>query len=433
MVLVGGLLLAALGNGPWVWALGVVTLTYEVALLLRITALARMAVHRPPSSALVDAPQPTLAVLIAARNEAKGLPTTLAALAAAQDPPEDVVVIDDGSTDGTHAAIAARWPLELISEDVWRGTTWPALRVLRQVGAGKATALNRGLGATCADVVLTLDADTQIESTALVAVRRAFAQAPDLVAACGVLEPVTASASWFWSGFQRLEYLRSFLWRLGWARRSSLVLVSGAFAAFRLDALRAVGGFDATSLVEDYEVIYRLHDQAVRAGCGPALTTVIGTARAVTDVPVGLRAFARQRRRWFAGFVRTLAAYRHLVGDRAAGLLGRRHLVVKTIDMLLPALGIAAWLALGILALRSSAVAPEVWLLIAAVIGGRMLIEAVVGTWCWRLYRRWQGRAPLAYRQALPLLLLEGICFQPLRQACAVLGCLDVLRGRRGW
>src|SRR5690606_4938333 len=140
---------------------------------------------------------PTLAVLIAARNEAKGLPATLAALAAAQDPPEDVLVIDDGSTDGTHTAIAAQWPLQPVGEDAWRCSTWPALRVLRQPGAGKAAALNRGLDLITAEVVVTLDADTGIDPAALVAIRRAFSQAPDLVAACGVLEPVTTTASWF--------------------------------------------------------------------------------------------------------------------------------------------------------------------------------------------------------------------------------------------
>jgi hypothetical protein len=146
-------------------------------------------------------------------------------------------------------------------------------------------------------------------------------------------------------------------------------------------------------------------------------------------VPARVAAFAGQRRRWFAGFIQVLHRYRRLVGDRDAGRLGQRHLVVKTIDMALPLLGMGAWLLLPLIWWRHGAVPNLVWQCIL----GKMVFDAALGAWCWNLYRHWQGRASLPFAQALPLLVAESVVFQPLRQACACLGWWDVVRRRTTW
>ena len=65
---------------------------------------------------------------------------------------------------------------------------------------------------------------------------------------------------------QVVEYLRAFLiGRTGWSRFGALILISGAFGMFRRDVLVEVGGLDADSIGEDFELVLRMH-----RCCGPA-------------------------------------------------------------------------------------------------------------------------------------------------------------------
>src|SRR5262249_36536569 len=207
----------------------------------------RRAVAESEPDVAPGAGAPTLTVLVAARDERAALPRTLDALLAQDPPAERILVIDDGSTDGTAALLAERYG--------------DAVTVLRRPGAGKARALNAALPLCTTDLIVTLDADTVLEPGALAAVRRAFAARPGLAAACGVLRPVCQGgrlASAF-ELYQRFGSLPSFVWRGAGAREQPLVLVSGASALSRRAPLVDVGGFDPSSKVEDYELLFRLH------------------------------------------------------------------------------------------------------------------------------------------------------------------------------
>jgi cellulose synthase/poly-beta-1,6-N-acetylglucosamine synthase-like glycosyltransferase len=108
--------------------------------------------------------------------------------------------------------------------------------------------------------------------------------------------------------------MRNFIARFAWMRADSLLLISGAFASFKRDALVDVGGFDPQCLVEDYELIHRLRRYSVDHGLGWDVR-VVGDARARTDAPDNLGSFLRQRRRWFAGFLQTQYWNRDMTGN----------------------------------------------------------------------------------------------------------------------
>ncbi len=106
--------------------------------VLAMTLLALLSLRRRPR--FDPAYDPTVSVLIAAYNERPVIARTLQAVLAGAGPGLEVMVVDDGSTDGT-------------ADEVERGFGGePRVRLLRQANAGKAAALNRALAASSGEV-----------------------------------------------------------------------------------------------------------------------------------------------------------------------------------------------------------------------------------------------------------------------------------------
>jgi len=100
-----------------------------------------------------------VAVVIAAYNHARFLPDALQSVLAQTVVPAEIVVVDDGSTDGTEAVVA-RFA--------------PRVRYLRQANAGARAARNSGIEATSAPWLAFLDADDWWEPDALELLLAAF-------------------------------------------------------------------------------------------------------------------------------------------------------------------------------------------------------------------------------------------------------------------
>jgi len=350
------------------------------------------------------------------------------------DPPDLILIADDGSTDGTAALLQQRYGLTepalgVLSEP---STRHPHLRWLRLPHGGKAAALNAAIVRCSTAIVVTVDADTQLEDGATAAIRTAFANEPELVAAGGILVPLyeTRGVSGLLGRFQSYEYVRNIVGRFAWMHAGTLLLVSGAFAAFRRDALTEVGGFDTTALVEDYEVIHRLHRHAGEHGHDWRVR-ILGDAIAHTEAPQALLSFLRQRRRWFAGFLQTQWWNRDMTGDRRFGQLGTALLPVKAIDTLQPIYGLLAAALLVLFAARGQT---------AIVVPALALVATKIGTdiaftrWAIGAYLRLTAdRAPHGRRPPDAFLVAEPFSFMLLRQAGAAWGWLAFLAGRMHW
>jgi cellulose synthase/poly-beta-1,6-N-acetylglucosamine synthase-like glycosyltransferase len=403
---------------PWSWSIGFVYIGYDTWLLGHMVRASYLALRAPAVKAL-PGPRPTLAVVIAARNERRDLPLALAAILAQADQPEELLVVDDGSSDGT--------------AEMLREAYGSQVRVLTKPHSGKARSLNQALAAVASDVFVTIDADTIIEPGAIAAIRAAFAEDPGLVAGCGVLNPVCRRAPLgrAFQLYQTFEYLRGFLWRVAWSRANTLVLVSGAFAAFRRERLSEVAGFDPRSLVEDYEVMFRLHRLGYEERGEALRARVIDGARATTDSPGKLRVFLRQRTRWFAGYIETMFRSSDMVFDKRYGRLGRFHLPIKTADMLLPVYGLFAVLTLVVQI--ACGLRPTGLLLYAILF--KLAYDLSCHFIAVLLNARWLGRkvTPAFAGRAIFATLTEPLGFQFIRQLGALLGWIAFLRGRIEW
>ena len=428
------LFLLAFGRGGvFAWSIGLAYLAYDVALQ------AFTAWHIQRLTATGDAPDHAsirvrLAALVAAKNEAPVLPATLGALLDQTDPPDEIIIADDGSTDATAEMLCTRFGLTqpdmgcTASVDI--GST--SIVWLRLPHGGKARALNSAIVETGAEVVVTVDGDTLLEREAINAVRQAFCCEPKLVGITGIITPVCkpTRAGQAWQFFQTYEYIRNFLGRYAWMRVDCLQLISGAFAGFRRAPVIEVGGFDDVCLVEDYELVHRMRRYAGEHGLTWRFR-VVGGAQARTEAPGSTVAFLRQRRRWFGGFLQTQWWYRAMVGDRRMGALGTLMLPIKAIDTAQPIYGLTAFALLLVYgATRQTATLGPV----AVVIACKLVIDLVFHVWALGRYRRWVGdprRGSVVGIAAMTL--IEPFTFRIALHCGAMLGWLAFLVGGPQW
>jgi cellulose synthase/poly-beta-1,6-N-acetylglucosamine synthase-like glycosyltransferase len=423
-------------QGVVAWSTGIAYVVYDTVLLVFVAwkASVLLTPARMPGTVAAVSHPPTLGVIVAAHNEAAVLPITLDALFAQTLPPQQIVIADDGSTDSTAALLVERYGLADPGEGQLSAPSvcYPNLRWLKLPHGGKARALNAALLAVDTDTLMTVDADTLLEPDACAAMAHAFGGEPALVAAAGLLAPVCnkSLSGRFFQWFQTYEYIRNFISRFAWMRADSLLLVSGAFACFRRDAVMAVGGFDPHCLVEDYELIHRLRRYSARERLGWDVR-VIGAARARTDAPGTLVSFLRQRRRWFAGFLQTQYWYRDMTGNPRYGKLGLMMLPVKAFDTMQPIYGLTAFGLL--LAFLFTGRFTIVWPVLGVIVG-KIAIDLAFHLYSVHLYRRWSGdRTSSSFGMALLAAIFEPFSFQLMRHSGATLGWFHFLLGRRKW
>ncbi|MGV9695127.1 bifunctional polysaccharide deacetylase/glycosyltransferase family 2 protein [Streptomyces sp. NPDC003470] len=241
-----------------------------------------------------------VSVIVPAYNEKECITNTLRSLAASTHPIE-IVVVDDGSTDGT-AEIAESLGL-------------PGVRVVRQANAGKPAALNNGVRNARYDIVVMMDGDTVFEPDTVRHLVQPFAD-PGVGAVAGnakVGNRRTLIGAW-----QHIEYVMGFnLDRRMYDLLRCMPTIPGAIGAFRRDAVLEAGGMSEDTLAEDTDITIALH----RAGWRVVYQE---HARAWTEAPGSLKQLWSQRYRWSYGTMQALWKHRGSLTDRGpSGRFGR--------------------------------------------------------------------------------------------------------------
>ena len=233
-------------------------------------------------------PPPMVSVLIPAHCEEKVIGNTLDAALRLDYPCFEVVVVDDGSTDGTVGKVMPY---------VERG----AVRLIRKTAnEGKAMGLNDALPCLNGEIVLTLDADALVDPGALRAIVPHFNSAR-VAAVTG--NPRVANRDTLLSKIQLIEFTSI----VGLLRRAQRVwgriqTVSGVVAAFRKKALYDVGLFDPSMATEDIDMSWRLQKRFWDIRYEPK-------ALVWMQVPETLRGLWGQRRRWAVGLGQVLRSH----------------------------------------------------------------------------------------------------------------------------
>jgi cellulose synthase/poly-beta-1,6-N-acetylglucosamine synthase-like glycosyltransferase/peptidoglycan/xylan/chitin deacetylase (PgdA/CDA1 family) len=257
-----------------------------------------------------------VSVIVPAYNESAGIEAAIRSLARS-DHPIEVIVVDDGSTDGT-ADIVERMGI-------------PGVRVIRQRNAGKPVALNTGLQAAHFDLIVMVDGDTVFERDAVRRLVQPFAD-PSVGAVSGNAK--VGNRKGLLGRWQHIEYVVGFnLDRRLFDLAECMPTVPGAIGGFRRTALERIGGLSDVTLAEDTDLTMALCRDGWR---------VVYEERAIawTEAPASLGALWRQRYRWCYGTLQAMWKHRGAWVQRGqAGKLGRRGLTYLLLfQVLLPLL-----------------------------------------------------------------------------------------------
>lgn len=267
---------------------------------------------------------PSISVLVPAYNEAGYVGRTIQALLNADYPREkfEVIVIDDGSTDGTLAE-ARSFASEVVT-------------VVSKRNGGKHSALNYGLLFAESDVIVTVDADSIVGHDALKRIVAPFERRENIGA--------VASNVTIWNRdslvtrCQQLEYTIGVnIYRRMLDYFGVVLVVPGCLGAYRREALEEVFAYDPETLTEDFDVTVKVLKSGRRV--------VVSEARVYTEAPSTWKDLYRQRLRWYRGNYMTMFKHWDLVTDPSYGLLHRLAIPFRLVEMFF--LPVASWIVLG--------------------------------------------------------------------------------------
>ncbi|WP_247005001.1 glycosyltransferase family 2 protein [Halosolutus gelatinilyticus] len=287
---------------------------------------------------------PGIAIVVPAYNEEAVISDSVRSLLNLEYSVFEVVVVNDGSNDGTLRRLLEDFELDPVGEDVpfdlpcepvheVYQSNEVDLVVIDKENGGKADALNAGVFFTDQPLFCAIDADSIVERGSLLEVIEPFLQDPERTIATGgavrvangcsitrgTVTEVALSGNRL-APLQTVEYLRAFLsGRVGLSALQSLLIISGAFGVFRTSAVREVGGYSTNTITEDMELIIRLHRHYVDTDYRIAF---VPYPVVWTEIPDDRRVLASQRMRWYQGLLETLWMHRRMIGNPKYGVIG---------------------------------------------------------------------------------------------------------------
>ncbi|HEV2222597.1 MAG TPA: glycosyltransferase [Candidatus Acidoferrales bacterium] len=291
---------------------------------------------------------PPITLVAPAHNEEASIVPSVRSLLRVDYPELEVVVVNDGSKDRTLARLREEFDLQparmlYISElvtapvrAVYRSAMDTRLIVVdKEAGGSKADAVNAGLNAATSPYMCVVDSDSMLESDALLRIMVKILEDPKHVVAAGGIVRVLNGCEMV-NGrirqvrlprnpiviFQVIEYLRAFLiGREGWARGNMLTIISGAFGVFRRDVVMSAGGYRASSIGEDFDLVARIHRRMLDEKREYRIVFVPDPV-CWTEVPPTAKSLGRQRARWQKGLVDVLWPNRDMLFRRRYGRIG---------------------------------------------------------------------------------------------------------------
>jgi cellulose synthase/poly-beta-1,6-N-acetylglucosamine synthase-like glycosyltransferase len=287
-------------------------------------------------------------ILTPAHNEESSIIEAVKNLLDLDYPELEIIVINDGSTDRTFLNLQQAFALRPIRavyvqqvksamvRGLYRSSLDPRLMVVDKESAGsKADAINSGLNSASSPYICVVDADSVLERDALLRIMAPVLTDPKRVICAGGIIRILNGAELEHGrisrirlprknleGIQVVEYLRAFLiGREAWARGNMLMIISGAFGVFRTDLVRAIGGYRAQTIGEDFDLVARLH-RHLREQKADYKIEFVPDPVCWTEAPSDLQSLGRQRARWQKGLLDVLWSTKDMLFKLRYGRIG---------------------------------------------------------------------------------------------------------------
>ncbi|TRO50271.1 glycosyltransferase, partial [Candidatus Bathyarchaeota archaeon] len=223
---------------------------------------------------------PAISIIVPAFNESKTIKKCIKSLQNLDYP--KIIIVDDGSNDDTFKVVSQ----------------FKDVKVFRQKNQGKPMALNNGISQSSGEIVLTVDADTELDKDALKSIANRFALNSKLGAIAGNVkvkrEPTILNT------IQSAEYATGInLVRKGQSVLGTVMVVPGPIAALKKEIIKKVGLFSDDTFAEDFDMTIKILKKGFKIEYEEG-------SLAYTDAPKNTEDLIKQRRRWYRGMIQVL-------------------------------------------------------------------------------------------------------------------------------
>ena len=246
---------------------------------------------------------PVISIIVPAYNEEENIKHALDSIIDSDYPAKEILVVDDGSTDLTYA----------IASQYMQTSKNCKITVIRKKNGGKVSAINYALQFAVGEIVIVIDADSIIQRNTLKETAKEF-QRPNVIAVAGKVKVLNPSN--FLTKCTALELvLGANLLRPAFSLLGIVMVVPGALGGFSKKRIMQYGSYDRDTVAEDFDITVK-----IAKGGGK----IIGmSATSYTQAPTTLKAFYRQRTRWYRGIFQTLLKHNDAMTNGRYGMLNR--------------------------------------------------------------------------------------------------------------
>ncbi|MBA2686630.1 MAG: glycosyltransferase family 2 protein [Gemmatimonadaceae bacterium] len=389
-------------------------------------------------------------------EELMAVPATRSLLS--QSYPEfEVILVDDGSTDGTLETLKNAFELEprkVFFQDivkanpvtaVYHSRTHANLTVIVKANGGKADSLNAGVNFARYRYLCCVDGDTMFQPDAILKAMAIVMKDPARIVGASSLfgislEPEMAhdtsnlaptTNGQLLADFQHLDMMRSFVaYRAAWSRLDCMLCVAGAFGIWRRDVILEMGGFSPAFTCEDIEMTFRIHERFLREK-RPYRIVSLPSLVAQTEGPSGIRSLISQRARWQRVTLETIWHYRRMIfrpSYGSVGLVGVPYYVLfECFAPVFHIISIATLIVAAIFGILG-------WQQFAAFFGMMVFGTAIPTSIAILLHD--SAYRDYRMRDLIRMLLLgpmDLIAYRPILLYAGVRGSLEFLRKEKGW